>query len=236
MGFKLGKNKVRKTPDYKYFPKNLQELRNAIRKHNIETPDLDLNDIDVSQVTDFGELFAHFENETIDISGWDMSNAENLGGMFVVCKNLKYVNINGIDTSNVRNMNRMFATCKNLKKIDGIENLNVDNLEACGQMFIRCESLTELDLSKWKPKKLTHTYLMFSECHKLKTIGDISNWDMSKVWNMDSMFLYCENLRFTGDLNKWNVNNTIFRFTCDYMFTECDLWDGKEPKWFNGKK
>ena len=35
MGFKLGKNKVRKTPDYKYFPKNLQELRNAIRKHNI---------------------------------------------------------------------------------------------------------------------------------------------------------------------------------------------------------
>ena len=78
---KLGIKK-NKTPDYKYFPETKRELKDII-KQRIEQEDneVDLNDIDTSNITDMSELFKE-TNFNGNISNWDVSNVKNMSDMF----------------------------------------------------------------------------------------------------------------------------------------------------------
>ena len=50
--------KKRKIVDYKYFPQTKEELQDIIKKRiNTEGNKVDLNDIDVSNITDMSNLF-----------------------------------------------------------------------------------------------------------------------------------------------------------------------------------
>ena len=52
--------KKNKTASYKYFPKTFQELREIIEKRiKDEGNGVDLNDIDVSNITDMSKLFIY---------------------------------------------------------------------------------------------------------------------------------------------------------------------------------
>ena len=178
MGFKLGKNKVRKTLDYKYFPKNLVELRKIINERYMkffnlggiatETIELNLNDIDVSQVEDFGWLFGDEAKnvEILDISQWD--------------------------TSNVVNMTGMFDDCRKLKEIIGLENLNVSSVRYITRMFGHCEKLENIDISNWKFKFNCSGIDMFIGCENLKEIIGIDKFENMK--NNEGMFRGCNKL------------------------------------------
>ena len=230
MGFKIGKTKAK---EYEYYkPKDYYELKEIITKRRHDDPDLDLTDIDVSKIHHLEELFCDLNPYTINISNWDLTNCESISRIFAGCRNLEYVNMKDVDTSNINNMNNMCYNCSSLKKIDGIENFNISNLRSAGQLLYGCESLVELNLSKWKPKKLTSTYYMFAFCKNLKTVGDISKWDMSTVWNLDYMFAYCNNLEFTGDLNKWNIDIDNYKLKAGCMFRNCKCWEKNKPEWF----
>ena len=63
-------------------PTNSRELKRLIAQRIIEYgPDCDLNDIDVSRVTDMSRLFENSEFNG-DISQWDVSNVTNMSLMF----------------------------------------------------------------------------------------------------------------------------------------------------------
>ena len=73
---------------YHYHPKNYDELENLIKKLLEERgKDADLNDIDVSEVTEMWELFYHLDPHNINISKWDVSNVTAFTRMFLNCKN-----------------------------------------------------------------------------------------------------------------------------------------------------
>ena len=64
---------------YKYFPKTKSELQEIIRDHYIKH-NYNLNDIDVSLITDFSKLFKDDRktgNKDFDVRYWDVSNGED---------------------------------------------------------------------------------------------------------------------------------------------------------------
>ena len=78
---KIGKN-LSEWSSYSCQPKTKKELEHIIEDRiSKEGPNCDLNDIDVSQITDISWLFEESEFNG-DISKWDVSNVKNMKGIF----------------------------------------------------------------------------------------------------------------------------------------------------------
>lgn len=106
---------IAKKPVYKYHPKNRGELVNIlIQLQDERGNDADLNDIDVSAVTDMNALFYEGfreQCENIDISQWDVSHVTNMNSMFYKCRNFN-CDLSEWDVSNVEDMAHMFEYCR----------------------------------------------------------------------------------------------------------------------------
>src|SRR5574344_235794 len=95
---------------YKYFPKTKEELKSIIEKRiKKEGNEVDLNDIDVSKITDMSSLFGE-TNFNGDISKWDVSNVKDMSCMFSNCFKFNK-DISNWDVSNVSSWFYMFSHC-----------------------------------------------------------------------------------------------------------------------------
>ena len=78
--------KKNKGVEYKYFPQTKKELKDIIlQRIKTEGNEVDLNDIDVSKITDMSALFEGTDFNG-DISKWDVSNVINMRYMFAECE------------------------------------------------------------------------------------------------------------------------------------------------------
>ena len=104
------KKSNKQSNNYKYFPKTKKELKDIIDKRiEQEGNKVDLNDIDVSKITDMSSLFERTDFNG-NISTWDVSNVTDMSYMFAWCEDFNQ-DISGWDVSNVKNMNSVFAYC-----------------------------------------------------------------------------------------------------------------------------
>ena len=102
---------VIKKSKYNYFPETKKELQDIIKKRiEQEGPEVDLNDIDVSNITDMSYLFEETDFNG-NISKWDVSNVTNMMFMFKNCKKFNQ-DISSWDVSNVTNIKYIFKNCK----------------------------------------------------------------------------------------------------------------------------
>ena len=154
--------------------KSFDELRQIIDDRydelgpGTEQNPIDFNDIDVSKIdsfyssnTDIG-IFEETKFKYIDISDWDVSNAESMQYMFFECSELKSVgDISSWDVSKVTNMNSMFYRCKKFNQ--DISGWDVSKVSDMCAMFKFCESFNK-NISSWDVSSVTDMLYMFEGC------------------------------------------------------------------------
>ena len=133
---------------YSYVPQSKEELKEIIKERLIDDPNADLNDIDVSNITNMAYLFEGLDPHDIDISQWDVSNVQNMRGMFFQCRQLT-ADLSTWDVSKAKDMYAMFFDCAKFNS--DLSNWDVSNVKDMYGMFNSCDSMKELP--KWYVEK-----------------------------------------------------------------------------------
>ena len=102
--------------------------------------------------------------------------------------------IENLNTQNVTDMRDMFTCCYALTSLD-VSNFNTQNVEDMTDMFLGCEGLSLLDLSNFNTERVENMSSMFSGCSTLQTIFASDKFVTDQVFGGDDMFIGCENLK-----------------------------------------
>ena len=142
-----------------YKVKDKDDLKDLIAYFmNLFGNDVNLNWIDVSDITDMSYLFEESEFNG-DISKWNVSNVTNMAGMFW---NTKFNgDISNWDVSKVENMNHMFS----MSIFNGdISRWNVSHVKDVRRMFSAAVEFNQ-DISNWDLRSVTAARNMFWNCN-----------------------------------------------------------------------
>ena len=115
-----------------------------------------------------------------------------------------------------------------LTTIEGIENLNTEDVTNMSEMFNGCSGLTSLDLSSFNTAEVTYMGYMFYNCKGLKSL-DLSSFNTAKVESMSYMFRGCSGLT-SLDLSNFNTANVT---TMAWMFSSCSSLPSLKLSSFN---
>ena len=141
--------------------------------------------------------FGEMKNlESVDLSGWDVSNVTTFFALFNESYRLKTIDVSKWDTSSAINMEWMFSG-NSLNTLD-VSNFNTSNVTSMRSMF--------------SVSKITHL--------------DVSNFDTSNVRNFNSVFsnwsTVCEELNISG-LNLTRCTSIDNTFTkTNFKVIRCD--------------
>ena len=150
---------------------------------------------------------------------------------FLCCINLQDIEgIRNLNTENVTDMRGMFSGCKALKSLD-LSNFNTQNVTNMSDMFAGCQALTSLNLSNFNTQNVTNMWGMFAGCQALTSL-DLSNFNTEKVTIMRGMFSGCE------ALTSLNVSNFNTQYVTDMydMFGQCQALTSLDVSNFNTQK
>ncbi|MEM4638213.1 MAG: BspA family leucine-rich repeat surface protein, partial [Candidatus Woesearchaeota archaeon] len=163
----------------------------------------------------------HNSNFNQDISNWDVSNVQNMYGMFFDAVSFNQ-SLNDWDVSNVIDMSYMFSGAVSFNQ--PLDNWDVSNVESMEGMFKNAMSFNS-NISTWKTHNLRNTNSMFFDAVSFNQ--SLNDWDVSNVIDMSYMFSGA--VSFNQSLNDWDVSNVI---DMSYMFSGAvsfnqplDNWD-----------
>jgi surface protein len=101
-------------------------------------------------------------------------------------------------------MDNMFYRCSSLEELD-VSGFKTSKVKDMSGMFDGCSKLVSLDLNNFDTQNVTDMCRMFRGCLKLSTL-DVSKFNTSKVTDMSSVFSECESL-LEIDVTNWNTSN-----------------------------
>ena len=132
-----------------------------------------------------------------DISGWNVSSANNMNTMFANAASFNRP-LNGWDVSSVNNMDSMFAGASSFNR--PLNDWNVSSVERMDSMFANAASFNR-PLNGWDVSSVERMNSMFNRASSFD--GDISGWDVSSVERMAGMFSDAD--AFDQNLGRWYV-------------------------------
>ena len=133
------------------------------------------------------------------------------------CESIGHVIFDGsfADCSAITSTRYWFKDFSNLTIIDGLENLNTENVTDMAYMFAGCSSLTSLDLSNFNTSNVTEMQSTFSQCSGLETIYVGNGWSTENIEFGGDMFTGCTVL-VGGEGTTYDANHV------DYTYAHID--------------
>ena len=169
--------------------------------------------------------------KTLGENEYELNSGENWPKWFTYASKISKV-VFEASFANARPTNcyAWFVNFKNLTQIEGIENLNTENVTSMRDMFNGCSSLTSLDLTNFNTAKVTDMKLLFANCSALESL-DLSMFNTENVTSMPSMFNGATNLKTlnVSNFNTEKVNNM------GHMFANCSNLTSLDLSSFNTK-
>ena len=168
------------TPNTDFQPQSKQELVTAVNLWVSDNASAlstygEINEWEVSLISDMSGLFYGLNLFNEDISSWDVSNVYDMSHMFNGAQNFNS-DISNWNVSSVTNMHEMFY---------GVESFNADlstwdvsSVTSMYGAFAGAESFNQ-DISSWDVANVTNMRAMFSGATSFNQ--DISAWDVSNV-------------------------------------------------------
>lgn len=157
---------------------------------------------DLSRVTDLSSMFENCSVLNADVSGWDVSNVENLNGMFYYATSFNNGDAGnngskplgwGIKTSNVQNMEALFYGTASFNQ--DISDWDVSSVTTMANMFTNAVIYNNGDVGNNgnKPLRWGNRTAQVQEMDALffgagDFNQDISDWDLGSVVRMTNMF------------------------------------------------
>ena len=124
---------------------------------------------------------------------------------FQLFSNLKQIEgIENLNTENVTNMSDMFRFCSSLTSLD-VTHFNTGNVTSMADMFSSCPRLAELDVTHFNTANVKDMSDMFASCSKLTSL-DVTNFNTANVKDMSNMFYGCSGL-ISLDVTNFNTAN-----------------------------
>ena len=133
----------------------------------------------------------------------------------------KIEGIENLNTENVTSMAYMFSSCNKLAELD-VTHFNTANVKDMTSMFYSCNGLTSLDVTNFNTANVTSMRGMFCNCYKLTSL-DVTNFNTANVTDMASMFQTCHNLKEIYVSDNFVTDTVIF---CNQMFAYCESLSG----------
>ena len=142
--------------------------------------------------------------QTIDLSGFDTSEAEDMSRMFAASPELKSLDLSGFNTSKVKNMIYMFYDAGKIETLD-LSAFDTSNVTTMYGLFNGMRALKNLNISSFNTQNVTEMQEMFQHNSSLTSL-DLSHFDTRKVTSMKSMFYNLSNVT-SLDLSSFNTRN-----------------------------
>ena len=141
-------------------------------------------------------------------------------------KNFTFLNqiegIENLNTENVTSMAYMFSSCSNLAELD-VTHFNTANVTSMNSMFNSCRGLTSLDVTNFNTANVTSMNSMFNRCRGLTSL-DVTNFNTANVTDMSYMFSYCYSLTtiyVSDEFVITNITNKAYS-----LFFDCEKLKG----------
>ena len=136
-------------------------------------------------------------------------------------KNFTFLNqiegIENLNTENVTSMAYMFSSCSNLAELD-VTHFNTANVTSMNSMFNRCRGLTSLDVTNFNTANVTDMSYMFSYCYSLTTIYVSDEFVITNITNKAySLFFDCEKLKGAIGYNKSMTDHRFANYKTGYF-------------------
>ncbi len=167
--------------------------------------------------------------KTLGENEYELNSGENWPKWFTYASKISKV-VFEASFANARPTNcyAWFVNFKNLTQIEGIENLNTENVTSMRNMFNGCSSLISLDVTNFNTAKVTDMRYMFYSCSKLTSL-DVTKFNTEKVTNMSYMFYNCKALT-SLDVTNFNSENVT---NMNWMFYNCSKLTSLDVTNFN---
>ena len=142
---------------------------------------------------------------------------------------MKIEGIENLNTENVTSMAYMFSSCNKLAELD-VTHFNTANVKNMKYMFEYCKGLSSLDVTNFNTANVTNMLAMFGRTSL--TSLDVTHFNTANVKDMTSMFYACKGLTSLDVTNFNTANVTSMR----YMFCKCDKLTSLDVTNFNTAK